>query len=444
LTKKRAGIVGIASRIGAGVMAGAAGLAVGFWSGLRTAGKTTLTATRRFFDVLNQTTSSIYGNFSAWFEPHNIFARSISGTLATNETIFAAVSRLSNGLANLPLKLYEGKFNEINNRKSDLLVNSPNPNMHGFDFIRTMEVCRNTSGNAYAIKEYDDRTFQVKALWILDPARVTPVIEKNTRELWYEVKGDPLPGKDWNTYYVHNMDMIHVKHIHTMATAYCGISPLDVLRNSIDFDGKVKQFSLDLLDTAVKASFILKMSGHINEEKKTEIKDNFRRFYQENGGVLFQEGGYTIEPIKREFLDAKVFEVERITRARVASVYNMPAHMLGETEGAKYAGMEHQSMEFVQDTLAPNARQYEQEFNRKLLTLEERQKGWYFKFNLNARLRGDTRTRAEFYFRGTRSGWFTPNEVRALEELPPLPGGDKLYISKDLIPIDAPPENGRD
>ncbi len=45
-------------------------------------------------------------------------------------------------------------------------------------------------------------------------------------------------------------------------------------------------------------------------------------------------------------------------------------------------------------------------------------------------------TRGEFYFKGIRSAWFTPNEIRALEEMPPIKGGDQLFVSRDLVPID--------
>ncbi|MFM9785430.1 phage portal protein, partial [Streptomyces scabiei] len=82
------------------------------------------------------------------------------------------------------------------------------------------------------------------------------------------------------------------------------------------------------------------------------------------------------------------------------------------------------------------ATQYEKEFNRKLLTEKERKSGYYFKFSMNALLRGDMQTRGNFYQQGIRSGWFKPNEVRAWEDLPPEEGGDTLYLSKDLFPID--------
>ncbi|WP_080869193.1 phage portal protein [Aneurinibacillus migulanus] len=384
------------------------------------------------WNVLTNNVKAAGSDFSKWFSGGKPISFGKAGeTLATNETIFSAVTRLSNAMASLPLKLYKD-FSPVNTDVSDLLANAPNPNMSSFDFIRTLETHRDTSGNGYAMKKYDNK-YQVESLWVLDPTRVTPVIERNTRELWYEIDGDA------GRYYVHNMDIIHVKHIHT--TGYKGISPLEVLRNTIDFDKEVRQFSLDTMDGAVKASFLLKMATHLSVDKKKEVLANFKSFYQENGGVLIQESGVEIEPIKRDFMDTKVFEVEKITRSRVATVYNMPVHMLGETEGVNYNSMEQLSLDFVQNTLIPIVRQYEQELNRKLLTPKERLRGLYYKFNVNALLRGDMQTRGEFYFKGVRSGLFKPNEVRAWEELPPEPGGEKLYLSGDLYPIDTPIEN---
>ena len=377
--------------------------------------------------------ASTSNSFKKWFDPVNIWARLTSHTLASNETIYAAVSRLSNSMGSMPLKLLWDYRPITDHPVSEILTVSPNPNMTSFDFIRTLETCRNTSGNAYAMKDYDTR-FRVKALWILDPSKVNPVVEKTTRELWYEVQGDH------HRYYVHNMDMIHVKHIHTIG--YKGISPLDVLKNSLEFDAKVKSFSLDQVESAVRASFILKMATHLDEGKKTEVMNSFRNFYKENGGVLIQEQGTEIDPIERKFLDTKVFEVEKITRTRVATVFNMPVHMLGETEGATYASREHMSLEYVQDTLIPIVRQYEQEFERKLLAPQERAQGLYLKFNVGGLLRGDMKTRSEFYFKGIRTGLLKPNEARAWEELPPAVGGDKLYMSRDLSPIDERKEGG--
>ncbi|HDR4727322.1 phage portal protein [Bacillus cereus] len=351
--------------------------------------------------------------------------------LANNETIFAAVSRLSNSLATLPLKLYKDFYPITNNRMADLMNTSPNPNMTSFDFIRTMEVFRDIEGNAYALKRYNYR-FQVEALDILDPTRVEPVLEEKSKELYYEIHGD-----DGERYYVHNMDMIHVKHIHT--SGYKGIKPIHVLRDSLDYDAQVKEFSLAQMENGIKASFVLKIATNMNDDKKKSMLKSFKEFYSTNGsGVIIVDNGSDLKEISRDFIDTKVFEVERITRSRVATVYNIPPHMLGDFSNANFSSMEQQSLEFLQNTLIPIVRMYEQEFNKKLLSVTERSQGLTFKFNVNALLRGDIQTRGEFYSKGIRSGWFKPNEVRAYEELPPVNGGDVLLISGDLYPIDTP------
>lgn len=381
------------------------------------------------WDIVRNDFKSATTGFEKWFfRGRSIFSGKSGSTLATNETIFAAVTRLSNSMASLPLKLYQ-EFTPVNTPISDMIANAPNNNMTGFDFIRTMEVIRNTKGNSYALKMYDAR-YQVSSLLILDPDYVEPVVEQDTNELWYCINGRK------GQYYVHNMDIIHVKHIHT--TGYKGISPIDVLSNTIEFDKEVRQFSLDQMDTAIKASFILKMATSLSKEKKTEILENFQQFYKENGGVIIQETGTEIEAIQRNFIDTKVFEVEKITKSRVAMVFNIPIFLLGETDGISYSSMEQLSLNYVTNTMIPIVRQYEQEFNRKLLNREERLRGLYYKFNVNALLRGDMKTRGEFYFKMMRSAGYKPNEVRALEELPPVEGGDKLYISGDLYPIDTP------
>ena len=60
----------------------------------------------------------------------------------------------------------------------------------------------------------------------------------------------------------------------------------------------------------------------------------------------------------------------------------------------------------------------------------------YVKFNADAILRGDTVARYNAYAKAIQSGFKKPNEIRALEEDPPEPGGDKLYINAALVPID--------
>ncbi|MED4579023.1 phage portal protein [Bacillus atrophaeus] len=387
---------------------------MGFWNNVR-----------GFFGGATEAKAAVKKDLTHWFIPRaTLLGNYGEHALADNETVFSAVSRLSNTMASLPIKAYKN-YQPIESQASELLTYAPNHNMTSGELIGLLETHRDIHGNGYALKRYGMR-YEVVGLDVLDPSRVQPVVEETTRELWYQILGDN------GNYFVHNMDIIHVKHI--SVDGLKGISPLKVLRNALDFDRDVRTFSLEQMDGA-KISFILELATQLDNKRKAEMLENFKSFYRDNGGILIQEQGVNIRELKQDFIDTKAFEVEKVTRLRVAQAFNIPLYMLGETDGSM-SSIEQLYIDFVQGTLMPIATQYEKEFNRKLLTEEERKAGYYFKFSMNALLRGDMQTRGEFYQQGIRSGWFKPNEVRAWEDLPPEKGGDKLYLSKDLFPID--------
>ena len=346
--------------------------------------------------------------------------------LATNETIFAAVSLLSNTLGSLPLKLYQNykPINPEDDELARLIEYNPYSYLTTLEWIRVMETLKNIKGNSYASIEYDYK-FQPIKLHILNPDFVNPIIEKDTKDLWYEIRDSD--GK----FYIHNTNIIHFRHI--SGNGYKGINPLDVLKNTIDYDREIKEFSLNQMKNGLKANLVIKLSAKLNKESMNEYIEMLGRF--QKNGILFVDQGKEFEELKNsQFIDPKVFEVENITIARVARVYNIPLHKL-LAEKQSYASAEQADLEYIKDCVLPSVRQYEQELNKKLLIENRKNKGYSFKFNLNGLARADMKTRGDFYFKGVRSGWFTPNEIRSLEELPPLDGGDELYMSGDLYPI---------
>ncbi|UED78042.1 phage portal protein [Brevibacillus sp. DP1.3A] len=366
-------------------------------------------------------------DFSSWLGRR--FWGIDNSKLATNETIFSIISRLANTLSSLPLKLHKNFETEMN-QTADLLINNPNPNMSGFDLINKLEVSRNETGNGYAVIERDIR-MQVSSIIPIDSVYVTPFINSDDQHLWYQIRALD------KTHYIHNMNLIHVKHI-TGASRWEGISPLKVLSNTLKYDQAVQEFSLSEMQK--KDSFILEYQANVDPDRRQRIIDDFKRFYQENGGILFREPGVKLDNIERKYYASDTLASERITKTRVANVFNAPVSFLNDTEGQGYSSNEQMMIQFVQMTLTPIVRQYEQEFNKKLLTAQERQEGYYFKFNLGGLLRGDTAARTQLYQVLLRSGGIKPNEVRALEDFPPEDGAaDQLWISGDMYPINMDP-----
>jgi HK97 family phage portal protein len=351
-----------------------------------------------------------------------------NGKLVTNETIFSVISRLSNTVSSLPLKLYQNFDTKITDA-ADVVINNPNANMSGFEWVNKIEVSRNETGNGYAVIARDIR-LQPEALIPVDSAYVTPFLNQDDNHLWYEIRGHN------GTYYIHNMNMFHVKHISGVAR-WKGISPIDVLKNTLEYDKAVQEFSLS--EMKKKDSFILEYGANVDAEKRQRIIDDFKRFYQENGGILFQEPGVNVKDIERKYFASDTLSSERITRSRVANVFNVPVSFLNEAEGG-FSSNEQMMIQFVQMTLTPIVRQYEQELNRKILTPADRKAGFYFKFSLGGLLRGDTAARTQFYHNMLRDGAMDRDEVRRLEDLPPRGGkAAELWISGDMYPLEMDP-----
>ena len=348
-------------------------------------------------------------------------------TLQNSELLFSAISRISNSLSAMPVRLYKGT-EPADNNVGELVGFSPNPNMTSSQFFKTMEACRCTYGNAYAMKRYDEnlRTTRVD---VLDPARVTPLMNEDNQELYYRISTE-----GGNETIVHNY---HVLHIPFMSTnGYTGVNPVSVLFNTLEYSQKIQQFSVEQLERGLNVAAVIETPASLSDRQKKSAVSSLQETYRETGGnVLFLESGLQAKALNLSPVDTKLFEVEKITRGKVAMVYGIPAHMLGDYSDTSFTSQEHQMLEYLTLTMLPIVTAYEQELARKLLTAEERVAGYHFKFNMDAILRADSASMADVNQKALRGGWKTPNEVRYSYGDPHMPHGDELMISRDLLPL---------
>lgn len=376
-------------------------------------------------EMRQQSWSGQHYDFTNWSQG---LPNASGNELTTNEEIFSVITRLSNVLASLPVHLYHN-YNVQSGTVVDLLRNQANPSQSAFDFINQLEVSRNTCGNGYAFIERDINGSPVN-LWALDPATV--VVKRNTDDnsIWYQVSSiNP------NFHFlVDNLEIIHVKHIVPPADVV-GISPLDVLKGPLQFEKAIEDFSLSEMDK--KDQYIIKYDRSIDPKKRQAMINDFVRMIKENGGAVVQEKGFEYDRFESSFQPSDLKTAEQITRARIANAFNVPVSFLNDTNGNKVIS-EQSMIQFVQMTLLPIVRQYEAEFNRKLLTRNQRHGNYFFKFNVNGLMRGDTAARTDYYQMMIRNGIATPNEVRQLEDLPPVnsPASNTTWVSKDLYPSD--------
>lgn len=357
-----------------------------------------------------------------------IYRSRADNTMRGNEAIYAAVSRISNTMASMPLHLYKGYEPQTGHRLERIVAFEPNENFTPFGFIQTMEAYRNTEGNAYALIVPDGMGATTR-LDILDPTKVRPQRHPDTKEMWYVISLD-----DGKWYPVPGCQLIVLKHM--SANGEMGIRPIDVLQGSLDFDKQTKELSLDQLDGVNQGMILSVPNTGLGKQRQTELVDNFLEAYERSGRrVVILEGGLTATTFTQSAIDPKLIDVERITRNRVATVYNLPPHLLGDYTDTSFSTAEQQLMEFMQLTIIPIVVQWEQELNRKLLAPADYQAGYRFRFDVDSLTRADTAAMAEKYQKAIRGGWMKPNDVREREGLPPDANGNELMASRDLIPL---------
>jgi len=349
-------------------------------------------------------------------------------TAEGNEAIYAAISRISNTVASMPMHLYRGYEIQKDHPLERLISLEPHPAFTAFCWKQTMEVLRNTEGNTYALR-IPNGIGGIERLDILDPTRVQPKIDPRTGESWYEIS--PEEG---GLMYAPGFMVVNLKHL--SGNGIRGIRPVDVLRRSLDYDTQVKELSLDQLDGINRGIMLTVPHTGLSQEAKDDVVNRFLETYEKSGkSVVILEGGLTATNFSTPPVDAQLLDVERITRNRVATVYNLPPHLLGDYTDTSFSTAEQQMQEFLQLTITPIVQQWEEEFDRKLLTAAEYAAGYRFRFDTDSLTRADVATTANRNQMAIRGGWMKPNEVRESQGLPPDPLGDQLMSSRDLIPL---------
>jgi hypothetical protein len=145
-------------------------------------------------------------------------------------------------------------------------------------------------------------------------------------------------------------------------------------------------------------------------------------------GVL--TGGASFKPITISPEQAQFLETRRFQKSEIALLYRVPAYLVDSTVSSTWGtGIEEQNKFFVDQTLMPWIVRIEQAVSTFLLPGFQ-----YIRFNVDARLRAKTKDRYESYQLGLTNGFLNSDEVRAMEDLGPLPKklGQRFYRPLNL------------
>lgn len=270
-------------------------------------------------------------------------------------------------------------------------------------------------GNAYCNIQQRDRDGFPSLLQVLSPDAVTVDVNKNTGQRVYTVNREPFPSNR----------MLHIVGL-SLPGQPVGVSLLTYAKRSIGLGIAAEEFGSMFFGNGAHMSGIIEVPGDLSTDRARVLKESFESRHSgmrhaHAVGVL--TGGAAFHPISVSPEDAQFLATRAMQTAEIAMLFGIPPHMLGQVDRTTSwgKGIEEQTLGFLKYTLSAWTQRIEDSWSTMLPP------GVKARFNLDGLLRADTTTRYTAYQAARNSAIMTPNEIRALENLAPIEGGDDLY-----------------
>lgn len=361
--------------------------------------------------------------------------RADSGAWVTPQTALAltavqrAVTILAEAVGQLPVEMFRttpenDRVRVIDHPVVRLLRVAPNDFQTPLQFNEGKQVSLGLRGNAFALKFYRaDGT--IKSLFPISADRVQVMVSPVDRMPYYRI----LLAPDGIEGIFPLRDMHHVRWISD--NAYTGISPISLHRDAIGVALATERHTGKMFGNGTHLSGVITRPAAqpaikdpaAIERLTTEWANKYAGTDNVGRVALLQEG-MEFKPLSMTNEDAQLIAARQYSVRDIARIYGIPAHMLGDLERATHSNIEHQSLEFVIHTLMPWLKRHEEAMERDLLTEDERASGMTIQFNVTGLLRGDITSRYAAYAQARQWGWLSVNDIRRLENLPPINGGN--------------------
>lgn len=351
--------------------------------------------------------------------------------------VYRAIALIAGTCAGLPLHAYREGANGVRERLSPQppIIENPHPDLTQFEWLELVFVHLLGWGNAY-LRILRDQAGTVRELWPIEPSRVR-VGRTRTGEKVYGIdrRLDATDGAaiDDGTFEpLTDREILHIPGLGYDGVR--GLSPIGVARQALGTALATQRHGARFFGSGTMLSGILHTEQRLTVDQAEQLK---LRWKQSNGGVDHAHdiavlgSGTNFQPISISPADAQFVETQRFGIAEVARIFGVPPHMLMDTERSTSwgTGIEQQAIGFVTYTLKPWLNRGEQRFSRLLPAPQ------YARFAVDGLLRGDTKSRYGAYAVGRQWGWLSINDIRTLEDLPPVDGGNAYMQPLNMTPI---------
>lgn len=364
--------------------------------------------------------------------------RTVAGVAITPDTaitisaVWACLRYLSQTVAVLPWHVMRevdaGADVQRSNPIDWLIYKRPNPEWSSFQFRETLTHWALRYGNGYAEIERDQagRPFN---LWPIHPERVSVCRDTDTDRLFYEVSNGTGGQVE--------IDAADIFHIRGFGEGVVGVNVVEYAAQSLGWAKAAQIFGGAFFGNgATPASVVMNKKPLTPDGLKRQRKE-FEELYKgpaRAGRTAFLDNDADIKSIGMDIDKMQLVETHQYLVEEVARWFGVPPHKIMHLLRATFSNIEHQAIEVVVDSISPWVKRFEDEADYKLFGQNRR--GLYTKMSMNALLRGDMKSRMEFYKGMQFVGAYSPNRILQLEDENTLgPDGDIHVMQQQMVPL---------
>ena len=352
-------------------------------------------------------------------------------------TALACVRLTASTISTLPLRVYREAPDGGHQPASDhplalLLRQSPNADQTPVEFIEGMVGALMLHGNAFALKT--SSAGQVRALTLLSPDRMTVRRDPQDGALRYHY-ADPRGREEYTA-----DEIWHLRGFGVGGDL--GLSPIQYGRQALGMAMATDEAAARTFSNGMRPGGFFLSKRSLTKEQREQARAALIEPMQgaENAGRIgILEGEeFSWQPVAMPAKDVELLASRGLHIEEICRLFGIPPILVGHAANGVTAwgtGIETIVLSWLTTSLRPLLARIEASMNRSLVAPGERGRIWA-EFAVEGLLRADSDGRAKLYASGAQNGWLLRNEIRRLENLPPLPGGDVPTAQSNLIPLD--------
>ena len=372
---------------------------------------------------------------TVWGSGNDLDFMNQSGTNVNNDSVFkvnaiySAVSLISDTISTLPVDSYIRRDGaRFAFRPRPAWVQQPDIDTTKEAFYGALIVSLLLDGNGF-VRVFRDAQGRVVNMTVLNPAKVE-IRKDKVGSVVYTHEGENKP--------LNKSEIIHIPDV-VRPGEIRGISRVISLKDNFGLAIALESYAARFFGQGATTSGIIEFPGNLSPEQAKNLVDGFDARHKgfrksHKTGVLSGGAKYvqtTMENDRAQFIDSRRMAVEDVARA-----FNIPPHLLGLPGTNTYSSVEQNNIAFVTHTLRPIVQKLETAFT-PLMASEPGGATAFIKFTLDGLLRGDANSRFTAYSTGLQAGYLTINDIRRLEDLPPVAGGEIIRVPLANVNIDA-------